>query len=37
MWFGIFIVICVAVMVDDARKDTEFMKKFNDYVKNLEE
>ena len=37
MWFGIFIVVCVAIMVDDARQDVEFMKKFNDKLKNLEE
>lgn len=37
MWFGIFLVICIVIMVDDAKKDVEFMKKFNEKLKNLDE
>ena len=37
MWFAIFIIVCVAVMVDDARQDVEFMKKFREKLDNLDE
>ena len=37
MWFTIFIIVCVAVMVDDARQDVEFMKKFREKLDNLDE
>jgi hypothetical protein len=37
MWFGIFIIVCVAIMVDDARHDIEFMEKFRKKLKDLEE
>ena len=33
MWFGIFLVVCVAFMVDDAIRDCEFIEN----IKNLEE
>ena len=37
MWFAIFIIVCAAIMVDDARQDVEFMKKFREKLDNLEE
>lgn len=37
MWFGIFIGVCIAIMVDDAKQDVEFMKKFKEKLDNLEE
>lgn len=37
MWFGIFIIVCVAIMVDDARHDVEFMEKFRKKLDEVEE
>jgi hypothetical protein len=37
MWFAIFIVVCVAIMVDDARKDVKFMEELKKKLDNLEE
>ena len=36
-WFGFFILVCLAVMIDDARHDVEFMNKFKKKLKDLEE
>lgn len=37
MWFGIFIIVCATIMVDDARHDIEFMKKFRKKLDEVEE
>jgi hypothetical protein len=37
MWFAIFIIVCVAIMVDDARKDIKFMEELKKKLNEVEE
>ena len=37
MWFIIFIVVCIVIMVDDAKKDIEFMEELKKKLNEVEE